>query len=87
MLRHAAEDAASRLECSAEDIVGKVARFDVTAIINYGPDGYALGFNRRFRIANRYERPARVFPETITTTRLTGRRERRRMARWLDRMR
>lgn len=60
----------------------------MTAIINYGPDGQAIGFERDFIIQGEADDDdyLRIRPRTVATNRLKDRRSQRRMARWIQRM-
>lgn len=60
----------------------------MTAIINYGPDGDSIGFERDFLIQGEAENgdDLKIRPRTVSTIRLKNRRSRKRMARWIERM-
>jgi len=60
----------------------------MTAIINYGPDGDSIGFERDFLIQGAAENgdDLKIRPRTVATIRLKSRRSRKRMARWIERM-
>jgi len=70
---------------STLDALG-ICGFDITAIVNYGPDGNSIGFKRSFRIEATDNQSTGIRPETVGTTRLAGRRSSKRMAYWLRRM-
>lgn len=60
----------------------------MTAIINYGPDGNSIGFERDFLIQGEAANgdDLKIRPQSVSTMRLKNRRSRKRMARWIEAM-
>jgi len=52
----------------------------ITAIVNYGPDGEPLGFERTFVIESAENGASTLRPDSVYTQRLTSRRSKRQMA-------
>ncbi|KEZ79366.1 hypothetical protein [Salinisphaera hydrothermalis] len=59
-----------------------VRNFKLTVICNYGPSGEAIGVQRKFVVHG--ENSDRLRPDSIYSRRLTNRRARRKMERWLS---
>ncbi|AWN14780.1 hypothetical protein [Salinisphaera sp. LB1] len=58
-----------------------VRDFKLTVICNYGPSGHAIGVQRTFVVHG--ENRDRLCPDSIYSRRMTNRRARRKMERWL----
>ncbi len=59
----------------------RVREFKLTVVCNYGPSGEAIGVQRKFVVHG--EHSDRLRPDSIYSRRLTNRRARRKMERWL----